>query len=97
MEYIPSSEVPDLVEKLPDVVGVGFVRRESFERGLAITHEGIVLDGRTLVHASLKEGKVVRMNFLDYLNRQEYSGVSFFSIRRVMERNQTLRKLSSIP
>ncbi len=92
VEYVPSSNVPDLVEKLPDVVGVGFVRTESFEKGLAITHEGILLDGRTLVHASLKEGKVVRMDFLDYLSRQEYSGVSFFSFRQVAERNQTLRK-----
>ena len=79
--YIPSKRVPELVENLPAVAGVGFVRRKYFSLGLGVTHEGIVLNGSDLAHASSEKERVVREDFLGYLKRHDYTGVLFFRIK----------------
>lgn len=81
VRYIPSQRVPEVVENLPATAGVGFVRRKYFSLGLGVAHEGIVLNGRDLAHASSEKGRVVREDFLGYLKRHEYTGVLFFRIR----------------
>lgn len=81
VEYIPSARVPAVVDQLPEVAGAAFVRRESFRKGLGVVHEGLVLDGRYLAHASSAQGKVVRVDFLDYLKRHAYTGVSFYQLK----------------
>jgi len=81
VEYIPSADVPRIVDELPDVAGVGFVRREYFQEGLGVVHEGIVLDGRSLAHASSRQGRVVKVSFLDYLSGHDYTGVCFYKLR----------------
>ncbi|MCF8086285.1 MAG: DUF1460 domain-containing protein, partial [Desulfohalobiaceae bacterium] len=80
MEYIPSARVREVVDNLPEVAGAGFVRREYFAEGLGLVHEGLVLDGRYLVHASSAKGKVVQVDFLDYLKRRGYTGVCFYEL-----------------
>jgi hypothetical protein len=60
---------------------VGFVRRKYFSLGLGVTHEGIVLNGSDLAHASSEKERVVREDFLGYLKRHDYTGVLFFRIK----------------
>jgi hypothetical protein len=80
IEYIPSKRVPKVLDELPPVAGAGFVRREYFPLGLGVAHEGLVLKGSDLAHASSEQGEVVREDFLGYLERNDYTGVLFFRI-----------------
>jgi hypothetical protein len=80
LAYIPSKRVPQVLEDLPAVAGVGFVRREYFSLGLGVAHEGLVLNGSDLAHASSDRGEVVREDFLGYLGCHDYTGVLFFRI-----------------
>jgi hypothetical protein len=79
--YIPASGLSEIIQDLPDVAGAAFVRRTRFEQGLGIVHEGLVLDGRWLVHASSARGRVVRVRLLDYLERRDYTGVAFYALK----------------
>jgi len=81
VEYIPANKIPEILENLPAVAGAGFVRRKYFSMGLGVAHEGIVLNGSDLAHASSARGRVVREDFLGYLKRHDYTGVLFFRIR----------------
>ena len=60
-----------LLEKLPDICGIAFVRKSYFENGLAIAHEGILIDQRELIHASSKENETVKVGFLNYYFNDE--------------------------
>lgn len=80
VEYVPARKVPLVVQNLPRVAGAGFIIREHFSRGLDIVHEGLVLDGERLVHASREKGKVAQEDFLAYLKRHAYCGVLFFGL-----------------
>jgi hypothetical protein len=65
--YITSPGIDSsLMKKLPPVCGVAFIRKKYFAMGLAISHEGMILDGKWLVHADSRAGKVRKVNFLDY-------------------------------
>jgi hypothetical protein len=48
------------------VCGVAFVRESNFKDGLAIAHEGILINQNDLIHASSDANKTVRVNLLDY-------------------------------
>jgi len=65
--YIPNDLVtPQLLARLPGIVGVAFVKPAWFGMGLVIGHEGMILDGTDLLHASQEAGRTVRQDFLDY-------------------------------
>lgn len=73
-----------LLDRLPPhVAGVAFVRRGLFPKGLAIAHEGLVLDRRWLVHADSVSKAVRRVALLDYLKRNTdwFDGVIFYGLR----------------
>ena len=65
--YIPNNKVDlNLLEKLPNVCGIAFVRKSYFKNGLAIAHEGILIDQKDMIHASLDADKTVRVDLLEY-------------------------------
>ncbi len=80
ISYIQAGDVASVLDLLPDEVGVGFVREEKFTEGLDIVHEGFVFDKKTLVHASASAGKVVKEDFINHLNKNNYTGVLFYKI-----------------
>jgi len=65
--YIPNNQInADLLAKLPTIVGVTFVKQKYFKMGIVMGHEGMIIDGKYLVHASQSAGETVKLNFLDY-------------------------------
>ncbi len=80
LSYIPEEHVLQILDDLPEEVGVGFVGEESFQKGLDITHEGFVFGGEILVHASAKRGEVSEEMFLDYLSDEKHKGVIFYKV-----------------
>ena len=65
--YIPNNKInSELLEKFPQVCGISFVRKSYFKNGLAIAHEGILIDQKDMIHASLDADKTVRVDLLEY-------------------------------
>jgi len=65
--YISNENInTDLLNKLPDICGVAFVRESYFSNGLAIAHEGMIIDQSNLIHASSVQEETVNVDFLDY-------------------------------
>jgi hypothetical protein len=77
--YILKENVTEIT--LPDLVGVAFLYPEDENIGLDVRHEGFVLDGQDLVHASSTKGEVVKEDFFTYLEESNFIGVHFFEIR----------------
>jgi len=72
LSYIPNTKIDiKLLEKLPIVCGIAFVKKSYFKDGLAIAHEGILIDQQDLIHASSFAGKTVRADLLDYYFEDE--------------------------
>ena len=75
--YIPNAEITaDLLAKLPAIVGVAFVEEKYFKMGIVMAHEGMIIDGKYLLHASQSAGETVKLDFLDYYFPE---GGAFFS------------------
>jgi hypothetical protein len=74
IDYVPAGQVEAALDRLPPVAGVAFVRTGWIDRGLLVAHEGFLVDGRCLVHASSEAGRVVAVDLLDYLWRRETAG-----------------------
>lgn len=67
LSYIPNNIIgSELLEKLPEVCGIAFVQKNYFKDGLAIVHEGILIDQKDLIHASQNAGKTVKVDFINY-------------------------------
>ncbi|MFN0149474.1 MAG: N-acetylmuramoyl-L-alanine amidase-like domain-containing protein [bacterium] len=86
LRYLPASRATAaLLATLPPVTGVAFIKESYFKNGLAAAHEGVILDGADLVHASSEAKKVVRVPFLDYLRRSDgsfrFDGLVFYEFR----------------
>ncbi|NOZ75428.1 MAG: DUF1460 domain-containing protein [FCB group bacterium] len=65
--YIPNKAITqELMARLPEVCGVAFVRRSYMDKGILIAHEGMIIDRKDLIHASLSAGFTQRIPFLDY-------------------------------
>lgn len=65
--YIPSEKIDQaLLDKLPDICGVAFVKPAYFDMGMIIAHEGMLINQKDLIHASQSAGETVRVDFLNY-------------------------------
>jgi len=76
--YIPAAEItPSLLSGLPGVCNVGFVRKKNFNLGLVISHEGLIIDRKWLVHANSISKKVQKQGFLTYFgsNSDYFDGI----------------------
>lgn len=67
IQYIPNEQItPDLLSSLPDFVGVAFVKQSYFKMGIITAHEGMLVDGRYLLHAGQDAGETVQQDFMNY-------------------------------
>lgn len=67
LSYIPNNRInSELLKKVPQICGVVFIRKSYFKDGLAIAHEGILIDNKDLIHASSDAGKTASVDLLDY-------------------------------
>jgi len=80
IKYIVKKDVPGIISYLPLEVGVAFIVDGDEKIGLDVRHEGFVFDREKLVHASSSRGEVFEENFLDFLEKSNYSAVLFFKI-----------------
>jgi len=72
VRYIPNRLInTTLLEHLPRVCGVAFVRTSYFENGIVVAHEGMILDRKNLVHASMAAKQTELIDFLKYYFRAE--------------------------
>lgn len=70
--FIPNHKInSELLGKLPQVCGIAFLKKSYFKNGLAIAHEGILIDKTNLIHASSIAKKTVKVDLLDYYFGQE--------------------------
>lgn len=86
LDFLPVASVTDAVlAGLPPVTGVAFIKRSYFKKGLAAAHEGVLLDGKDLVHASSDSKQVVRVPFREYLRKADgsprFDGLVFYAFR----------------
>ena len=83
--YIPNSQItPELLSKLPEIVGVTFVKPKYFKMGIVMGHEGMIVDGKYLVHASQSAGETVKLDFLQYYFPEEgafFGGIMIFEFK----------------
>ena len=83
IQFIPNKFVgEDLLDKLPQIAGVAFVKKTYFKMGLVVAHEGMIIDNKNIVHASSEFGKTVNMDFMEYYFLDEgprFDGVLIFS------------------
>jgi len=83
--YIPNHQItPDLLAKLPTIVGVTFVKPKYFKMGIVMGHEGMIIDGKYLVHASQSAGETVKLDFLKYYFPEEgpfFGGIMIFKFK----------------
>ena len=86
-KFIRSEFVDDkLLEKLPPVCGVAFVKKAYVKNGILIAHEGFVIDQKTLIHASSASKKTIQEDLLNYLSgkkESKFDGVMFYKISSI--------------
>ena len=69
--YVPSESVDESVlNSLPKLAGIAFVKESYFKMGIAMAHEGVLIDNKTLIHASSDAGETVAVDLLEYLHRE---------------------------
>ena len=87
IQFIPNKFVgADLLDKLPQIAGVAFVKKTYFKMGLVVAHEGMIIDNKNIVHASSEFGKTVNMDFMEYYfldGVPRFDGVLFFSFNQI--------------
>ena len=86
IDYIPIEKLSDdMLANLPSICGAAFVKKDYFKNGIVIAHEGYVVNGKDLIHASSIEKKTVNVDLFSYLKKDEQSfrfdGIMFFDIR----------------
>jgi hypothetical protein len=83
LRYLPTaSATPRLLRGFPRLVGVAIVKKATFPIGLAIAHEGVLLDGESFIHASSEERRVVKVSFQEYLAKHgKFDGLIFYEFR----------------
>jgi hypothetical protein len=81
LPYIPRAGfTPGMLAPLPRVLGIAFVKKANWDKGLIVGHEGLLIDG-DLYHASLKGGVVVEKNYLAArLPSSPWEGIILFQL-----------------
>ena len=89
IQYIPSNNInQEILQKLPHVSGVAFVKKTYFKMGLVVAHEGMIIDQKNIIHASSEYDKTVNIDFMDYYFRENgplFDGVLFYSFHPMKE------------
>ena len=84
--YIPIDKVSvDILKQLPSICGVAFIKEAYFKMGVVIAHEGFLINGKNLVHASSEKKMTVNIDFLTYLikdDKPRFDGLMFYKINQ---------------
>jgi len=81
LRYIPRRAISQqIIDKTPRICGVAFVKRKLFNMGIAIAHEGIIVDQSDFYHASSDSKKAVKVDFLAYFQNSKFDGVVLYKI-----------------
>lgn len=85
VDYIPNAHITrDLLARLPNMIGVAFVKASYFDMGIVMAHEGMLIDGKQLLHAGQIAQKTVLENFMEYYfaeNATRFDGIMLFDFR----------------
>ncbi|MDH5433112.1 MAG: DUF1460 domain-containing protein [Gammaproteobacteria bacterium] len=85
IKYIPSAQIkPELLNKLPALSGVAFVKPDYFKIGVLVAHEGMVIDGKYLLHASQLDGKTIKVDFMSYYfnnDKPRFAGILLYDFK----------------
>ena len=86
--YVPRALGPQFARwhdqgRLPDAMGVAFVKASMLPDGLDVVHESMLWKGRTLLHASSLTGRVVTVSWRRFLDGpgRGYDGFVLFEYR----------------
>ena len=70
-----------ILQRLPQVCGVAFVKESYFNKGIVVAHEGYIINKVNLIHASREQKKTVNVDFMAYLinnGKTRFDGVIFY-------------------
>lgn len=85
INFIPLEKVnQNILNKVPKICGVAFIKKSYFKNGIVIAHEGYLINRKNLIHASSKEKMTVNVDFFTYLFEKEkgrFDGVMFYDIK----------------
>lgn len=92
VRYIPSNEISGkLLDKLPGFIGVAFVKKSYFKMGIITAHEGMLLDGKYLLHAGQSAKETVKEDFLNYYftsDGPKFDGVMLYEFKPIIDNPQ---------
>jgi len=84
VRYIPNQHITkELLQKLPNLTGVAFVKSSYFKMGIVTAHEGLIIDGKSLLHAGQSAGETVIEDFMDYYFTDQgakFSGIMLYEL-----------------
>ncbi len=87
IQFIPNSLINNnLLNKLPLIAGVAFVKESYFKMGLVVAHEGMIIDKKNIVHASAEFEKTVLMDFMEYYfinDKPRFDGILIYSFNPI--------------
>ena len=87
IQFIPNSMIDNyLLNNLPSVAGVAFVKESYFKMGLVVAHEGMIIDQKNIIHASAEFKKTVLMDFMDYYfinDNPRFDGILIYSFNPI--------------
>lgn len=69
--------------RIPQAMGVAFVQKRFHPDGLDVVHESLLFEGRTLLHGSSRIGRVVTVDWTEFLRERgpAYDGFVLFEYR----------------
>lgn len=83
--FIPNNQInQELLNQIPKVCGVAFVKKKWFNMGLVIGHEGMIIDRKNIIHASSEYGKTMQLDFMEYYFRNEgplFDGIMLYAFQ----------------
>jgi hypothetical protein len=92
IKYIPSNEISSkLLDKLPNFIGLAFVKKSYFKMGIITAHEGMLLDGKYLLHAGQSAKETVKEDFINYYftsDGPKFDGVMLYEFKPFIENSQ---------
>ena len=84
VDYIPREGFStEELKDLPEVIGIAFIKRSNWGKGIIVGHEGLLING-DLCHSSPSSGVNIIKNYLSIeFAGSKWEGIVFFSINEV--------------
>lgn len=91
VDYIPNDDITkELLEKLPSIIGVAFVKESYFKMGLVMAHEGMLMDGKYLLHAGQNAERTLIEDFMNYYFPEKgarFDGIMLYELHPLERKN----------